>query len=143
MNQWVMTVVMAGLVSGMAASGAFAKDGDGKRHPRRKQVEARANREEGKNNQAAVDGKITDQQAQKLDRQDQRIKREERADAAANGGHITKSEQRDLNRQENGVNRERNRMEKRDAAQKAGSAQPAAPAQSAPAASAPAAGSAN
>ncbi len=61
----------------------------------------RAKNEENKNNTAAANGAITDKQAARLDKQDEKIKKEEQADAAANGGHITKGEQRDMNRQEN------------------------------------------
>jgi len=110
-----------------AGSTAFAdkKEFD-KNHPRRAQVVNRANKQENKNNAAAVNGKITDKQAQKLDHQDQKIKKEEQSQAAANGGHITKQEQAQDNRQENKVTNERNNMEKRDAA--AGGATPATPA---------------
>ena len=87
----------------------------------------RANNEENKNNAAAVNGKITDAQAKKLDRQDQRIKAQEQADARANGGTITKKEQRQLNREENNVNRERGQMEKADAAKAAGGTPPTTP----------------
>jgi len=85
-------------------------------HPRRKQVVNRAQNQKAKNNAAAVNGKITDKQAKKLDRQDNRIERQEQREAAANGGHITKGEQKQLNREENHVNQERRNMEKRDAA---------------------------
>jgi hypothetical protein len=126
-------MLMVVLVSGLVASSAFANDGtpNKKKHPRRAEVVGRVNNEKDKNNAAAVNGKLSNGQAKKLDRQDNRIKKEEQADAKANGGHITKGEQKDLNRQENGVNRERNNMEKRDAAKSGGTApvsgQPAQP----------------
>jgi hypothetical protein len=111
-----------------AAPSAFADKAEfDKKHPRRAEVLKRANKEENKNNAAAVNGKITDKQAQKLDHQDQKIKAEEQAQAKANGGHITKQEQAKDNRQENRVNNERNNMEKRDATNGAAPA-PAAPA---------------
>ena len=97
---------------------AFAQDPKikGKKHPRRKEVIDRAINEKNKNNAAAVDGKITDEQARKLDRQDNRIERQEQREAKANGGYITKGEQKQLNREENRINQERNAMEKKDAA---------------------------
>ncbi len=116
-----LMVVFAGL-------SAMGEDLQG--HPRRKQVVRREEREKAKNNAAAVQGKITDQQAQKLDRQDNAIRREEKRDAAEHGGHITKAEQNKMNRQENRVNAERNAMEKKDAA--AAPAAPATPAAPAP-----------
>ena len=102
-----------------------------KKHPRRAEVLKRDKNEVDKNNQDAVDGKITDKQAQRLDRKDAKIKKEEQADAAKNGGHITKAEQRKLNREENQVNRDRRRDERRDARKGAapGAGAPAAPTQ--------------
>jgi hypothetical protein len=108
------------------AQTSFAGSDFAKKHPRRAEVNRRANREEAKNNEAAQEGKITQQQANKLNKEDEAIKAQQRADAAANGGHITKQEQRDLNREENRVNRQRRRMENRDA--QGGGAPAAAPA---------------
>jgi len=89
---------------------------NGKKHPRRKEVVDRAQNEKAKNNDAAVNGKITNSQAKQLDRQDNRIEKQEQSQAAANGGHITKAEQRQDNREENRVNQERRADEKKDAA---------------------------
>jgi hypothetical protein len=122
----VFSVFIAFGLSCFSVNSGFAETNFQKNHPRRAQVNRRANREEGKNNAAAKNGKITQKQANKLNREDNAIKREQRADAAANGGHITKAEQKDLNRQENRVNKRRQGMEHRDAANP-GSA-PAAPA---------------
>jgi hypothetical protein len=133
MKSVMSKMMMLILVTGFTASSVFAKDAvpNRKKHPRRAEVVGRVNNEKNKNNAAAVNGKLTDRQAKKLDRQDNRIDKEEQADAKANGGHITKGEQKSLNRQENGVNRERNNMEKRDATKSTGSApvsgQPAQP----------------
>ena len=109
----VLTLAGSGFIfnnSSFAAETNFQK-----KHPRRAQVNKRANKEEDKNNAAAKDGKITQAQADKLNKEDQAIKNQQKADAAANGGHITKAEQKDLNREENKVNRERRGMERRDA----------------------------
>jgi hypothetical protein len=104
------------LVLMMGVSSFAEPNINGKEHPRRKEVVKRAEKEKDKNNAAAVDSKITDAQAKKLDRQDNRIVKQEQADAAKNGGHITKKEQRQLNREESHVNHERHTMEKKDAA---------------------------
>lgn len=122
----VFRILAATLVVFMSLN-SFAMDPkvNGKKHPRRKEVINRAQNEKAKNNAAAVNGKITDAQAKKLDRQDNRIERQEQADAAANGGHITKGEQRQMNREENRVNQERNNMEKKDAAASAPAPAPA------------------
>ncbi len=123
------------LVSVVGLVGLFAHDASAdfaKKHPRRAEVVRREKHEQKLNNAAAVDGKITDKQAQHLDKEDRHIRREERRDAAANGGHITKAEQKHLNREEGHVNRERSRDERKDAA--------ATPPAAAPAATPPAAG---
>ena len=128
MNTISRSLILCVLVAGFSTTTVFAKEGNFKlKHPRRAEVLKRANNEEDKNNQAAVNGKITDGQAKRLDRQDEHIKAEERADAKANGGFITKDQQKDLNQQENKVNRERNRMEKRDAAKAANPSAPGVP----------------
>jgi hypothetical protein len=118
------------LITGFASSSAFADNQKRKKnfkekHPRRAEVLGRANNEEKKNEAAESSGKITEGQEKKLNRQDNRIKRQEERDAKKNGGHISKAEQEKLNREENGVNKERNNMEKRDAAKAAGA--PSAP----------------
>jgi len=86
------------------------------KHPRRAEVLGRAKNEKNKNNAAAANGKITNAQAKQLDRQDNRIMKQEQRQAAANGGHITKAEQAQDNREENHVNQERRADEKADAA---------------------------
>ncbi len=112
----------------MMAVPAFADEGKfEKRHPRRAQVLNRANEQKNKNNAAAADGQITQKQANKLDRQDNRIKRQEQRDAREDGGHITSQQQAQLNREENHVTQERNGMEKRDAANQPGGSQAPTP----------------
>ena len=123
----IVTLVLCLSTSAANAENAKRKKFD-KKHPRRAEVLGRANNEEAKNNAAAVNGKITDKQAQKLDREDQHIKGQEERQAARNGGHITKAEQARDNREENAVNAQRAGMEKRDAAAGGAPAAPAAPA---------------
>lgn len=129
----LMKMVTTSLVVLMSLN-ALAEDPkiNGHKHPRRKEVVDRAEKEKAKNDSAAVNGKITDAQAKKLDKQDNRIERQEQADAKKNGGHITKAEQKQLNREENHVNQERRGMEKKDAAAAA------TPAPTTPAATTPA-----
>lgn len=86
-----------------------------KEHPRRAEVLGRANHQENVNNSAAVDGKLTDGQARKLDREDQAVKRQEQRQAAADGGHITKAEQAKDNREMNQIAEQRKDMEQKDA----------------------------
>jgi len=116
------------LVVGYISTAAHADDKKdfAKKHPRRAEVLGRANNEKAKNANAAANGQITKAQENKLNREDQKIKRQEQRDARANGGTITKAEQNQLNREENGVNKQRSNMEARDAAKNG--AAPAAPA---------------
>lgn len=123
----ITTLLILANLNAFAEDHKTKKKNFAKEHPRRAEVLNRANNEEKQNNEAAEDGKITKKQAQKLDREDQNIKRQEQRDARKNGGSITKGEQAQLNREENNVNKQRAAMEKRDAANTAAPA--AAPAQ--------------
>ena len=92
----------------MHISSAFAQDSTfAKEHPRRAEVVAREKHEKAVNAKDVKNGSLTKAQGKQLNKEDTAIRKEERADAAANGGHITKAEQRQLNRQENAVNAQR------------------------------------
>ena len=75
-------------------------------HPRRAQVVHRANHQERAVGRALYHGKISPREARQLYREDQAIKRQERAYARRHHGHITPAEQRRLNREENRVHRQ-------------------------------------
>jgi hypothetical protein len=96
-----------------------------KKHPRRVEVNQRDRNLKNRTESAEKSGKINGAQADRLEKQENSIRNQERADAAANGGHITKGEQRELNREENNVNRELNRDERRDAQKPVQAAPPA------------------
>jgi len=102
-----------------------------KNHPRQDQVNKRLDNQTNRANNQAADGKITQQQANKMDRQDKRISNQEQRDIKKNeadgkGDMITKGQQAQLNREENHVNREDARDVRKDAAANGGA--PAAPA---------------
>jgi hypothetical protein len=98
------------------ASSANAAEGNWKKkHPRRAEVNKRDRNLKDKTEAAEKRGKITDSQADKLEKEEGAIHTQEKADAAANGGHITKGEQHDLNREENKVKRELRHDERKDA----------------------------
>jgi hypothetical protein len=110
--------VLAAIACIATASNAHAADGNWKKkHPRRAEVNQRDRNLKNKTESAEKNGKITDAQAGKLEKQENAIHNQEKSDAAANGGHITKGEQRDLNREENKVNRELRHDERKDAKQ--------------------------
>lgn len=114
-----MKLLLSALVTVIALasfSNAHAADGNWKKkHPRREEVLQRDKNLKNRTQAADQSGKITDAQAQKLEKQEGAIRNQEQADAATHGGHITKGEKRDLNREENRVNRELKRDERRDA----------------------------
>lgn len=102
--------------AGMFSTSVFAQGPhvNAKEHPRRAEVVNRAQNEKRKNEAAEENGKITKRQETKLNREDNRIERQEQREAAEHGGKITKPEQAQLNREENKVNNQRRNMEKRD-----------------------------
>ncbi len=82
----ITTLLILANLNAFAEDHKTKKKNFAKEHPRRAEVLNRANNEEKQNNEAAEDGKITKKQAQKLDREDQNIKRQEQRDAR-NRGH--------------------------------------------------------
>ena len=76
-----------------------------KDHPRRTQVNKRLKNQNRRINQGVKSGKLTEQQAKKLHKEDHQIRQEERDMASQNGGHITKQEQKTLNQQENAASK--------------------------------------
>jgi len=108
-----------------------------KRHHRQDEVNKRLNNQTDRAEKQAGDGKITQQQAGKIENQDKAIYNQEqgmikRNEAEGKGDMLTKRQQARLNREENRVNREDRRDVRQDAANAnngTGSGQaPAAPA---------------
>jgi hypothetical protein len=114
LKSFATLAVLVGLVSSVSVAHADnqKKKNWDKNHPRRAEVNKRLNNQQKRVDQGLSSGKLTDQQANKIQNQDQHIRQQEQRDAAQNGGHITKREQRQLNREENGVSREINRDER-------------------------------
>ena len=77
-----------------------------KEHPRRAEVNNRLNNQSERVAKKEADGKMSAKEAEKINRQDEHIRNQERKDAKANGGHITKAEQKQLNKEENHVSKE-------------------------------------
>ena len=92
-----------------------------KPHPRIKEVNEREKNQQKQIGNEIKNGDVSAAQGAKLEGQEAKIKKEERADVKANGGSLTKAEQRKINRQENHV-------EKQIQADKAGSPVGGAPA---------------
>jgi hypothetical protein len=114
-----MSKILLAVVAMTLCGVAQAKDGKfAKEHPRRAEVVKREKGDKAKFEKAEDNGKITEKQEKKLDKEENAIRRQERAEAKANGGHITKGEQRQLNKEEHAVEKQERRMKKRDAAKK-------------------------
>jgi hypothetical protein len=75
-------------------------------HPRRAEVNHRAQRQAERIHWERKEGRITPRQAMALHKDDRNIRHEERVAARQNGGHITPAEQNAFNRQENGVSKQ-------------------------------------
>jgi len=90
----------------LLASPAFAQNNFDKTHPRRAEVNQRLKNQNARVDKKVADGKMSQGEANKIHKEDHAIRREEKADAAANGGHITKQEQKQINHQENHVSRQ-------------------------------------
>lgn len=73
---------------------AFSAEVDQRLHNQRERIE-----------QGVESGKLRPAQAARLERQDNRIRREVNAERAANGGVLTPGERRQVNRQENRTSR--------------------------------------
>lgn len=115
------SLVFAGLLSLLTLSG-FAQTGTApapapaateskaaqwrEAHPRRAEVNARLANQHRRIKDEVAEGEMSKAKAARLQREDRRIRQEERLMAAQNGGHITRQEQRTLNQQENAVSRQ-------------------------------------
>jgi hypothetical protein len=111
------TAILFLLILPNLAPPAHADDSFAKKHPRRAEVLRRDRNLYRRTERAERSGKITEKQADRLEREERGIRRQEQAEARANGGYITKAEQRQLNREENGVQRQLRNDERKDAAQ--------------------------
>jgi len=99
--------IAAVLVTGLAATTAFAKENKWQRHhPRRAEVNHRLHNQNARIDDKVKDGQMTKQQARQLHKDDHQIRQEERDMAAQDHGHLTKADQRAINQQENAVSKD-------------------------------------
>ena len=75
-------------------------------HPRRAEVNHRLHRQNRRINAGLRHGQLNAGEAAQLHSEDQSIRNQERADAAAHNGHITRSERHQLNQEENAESRQ-------------------------------------
>ena len=104
MNKKIFTIALIAFL-GISMS-SFAQVGTWERnHPRRAEVNGRLNNQDRRIHEERKEGEISQAKADRLHRQDHRIRHEERNMASRHDGHITGREQARLNRQENRVSR--------------------------------------
>ncbi len=82
--------------------------------PRVHEVNGRLNNEQRRIGNGVATGKLGPQQANRLERGEQHIQRQESRDLAKNGGHLTWREKMHLNREENVQSRRINQTEHRN-----------------------------
>jgi hypothetical protein len=75
-------------------------------HPRVNEVNAREQNQQDRIANGEKNGTMTPGQAAHVERQEQHIDNQEKADMAAHNGHLTKHEQRQLNKEQNKTSKE-------------------------------------
>ncbi|WP_395751885.1 hypothetical protein [Prosthecobacter sp.] len=80
-------------------------------HPRVNEVSGRLNNEQRRIGNGVATGRLSPGQANRLERGEQHIQRQESRDLARHGGHLTAREQLRLNREENLQSRRINQAE--------------------------------
>ncbi|HEY1418653.1 MAG TPA: hypothetical protein VGF41_12150 [Myxococcaceae bacterium] len=65
------------------------------------EVDRRENRQQERIGQGVESGQLTPGETSRLERQEQRIDNQVKAERAANGGHLTAAERRQVNREQN------------------------------------------
>jgi hypothetical protein len=68
-------------------------------------IERRKHRQQKRIEQGEKSGRLSPAEAERLEKQEGAINREEQAMKDANGGHLTAAERRDINRQQNRTSR--------------------------------------
>src|SRR5690349_6950462 len=69
------------------------------------EIERRKKRQQHRIEQGQKSGRLSPAEAERLEKQEGAINREEQAMKDANGGHLTRAERRDINRQQNRTSR--------------------------------------
>jgi hypothetical protein len=74
-------------------------------HPRVNQINARETAQQKRIGNGVKNGQLSPRQTAHLERGEQRIENQQKADMAKHNGHLTKPEQRQLNREQNHMSR--------------------------------------
>ncbi len=106
----IATLALSGLLvaPGYAQNPNTQGAGPGKidpNHPRVNEVNAREQNQQNRIANGVKSGELTPRETVKLEKQQQKIVREEKRDMAKHNGHLTKAEQAKLNREQNRASR--------------------------------------
>lgn len=102
----ILVAAAAGLLSLSAVAQSSAADGVDPGHPRVNEVNRREQDQQNRIANGVRNGTMSAGQAAHVERQEQHIQNQKKADMAAHNGHLTKSETRQLNREQNRTSRE-------------------------------------
>jgi hypothetical protein len=75
-------------------------------HPRVNEVNRREQNQQDRIANGVKNGTMTPGQAAHVEKQEQHIENQEKADMAAHNGHLTKSEQKQINKEQNHTSKE-------------------------------------
>ena len=107
----LLTLALSGLLVGSAVAQNSNTSGAGPGvydpgHPRVNQVNGREQNQQNRIANGIKSGQLTPGEASKLERQENRLERNEKRDMAKDGGHLTKKDQAQLNREANHVSKD-------------------------------------
>ncbi len=105
MKKKMLTAVLAAALMGISTV-SFAQPARIPRHPRRTEVNHRLNRQDRRVDDKVEDGRMSRNEAKRIDREDHQVRREERMMASQDHGHITRQEKKTLNQQENRISKQ-------------------------------------
>ena len=116
----VLTLTVAGLLAGSASAQNPNTSGAGPgvydpNHPRVNEINRREQNQQNRIANGVKSGQLTPREASRLERQENRLVRNEKRDMARDGGHLTKADQARLNREANHISREINKDEHKGA----------------------------
>jgi len=107
----LLALALSGLLVGSAVAQNSNTSGAGPGvydpgHPRVNQVNGREQNQQNRIANGIKSGQLTPGEASKLERQENRLERNEKRDMAKDGGHLTKKDQAQLNREANHVSKD-------------------------------------
>jgi hypothetical protein len=110
-KKMMLTIMLGGLLAGTAMAQNSNTSGAGPGvvdpgHPRVNQINGREQNQQDRIANGIKDGQLTPREAGNLERQENRLVRNEKRDMAKDNGHLTKKDQRQLNREANHVSRD-------------------------------------